>query len=374
MSDKLLIIGAFPKKKNKVYGGVLKSCEILMNSSFANEFNIITLDTTQKSNPPPSLIIRFFYSISRTISLLKTLINKQPKVTLIFTSDGFSAFEKGVNILICNFFGSKTLIFPRAGNLINQVSNSSFFLKIIKYLFNKADIFLCQGYKWKYFASNKLNIVDDKIEIVGNWTATQSLINVGKNKKYIKNKNKINFVFIGWIENHKGIFELLNASNILLKKKYEFNLTFVGGGNEEKSAERFTKKHKMNDSVNFAGWKNSKQLTEIFELNDVFVLPSWNEGMPNSMIEAMAAGLAVIVTSVGVITDYLNNNQQAVIVPPKDIEALKNAMIKIINDENFRIKLSKNGHKFAKNHFSANKELSNLKNIINKLLKKSYEK
>ena len=242
MSDKLLIIGAFPEKKNKVYGGILKSCEILIKSNFADEFNITTLDTTQKSNPPPTIIIRSIYSLLRMFLLLKILLIKRPKTTLIFTSSGLSAFEKGVHILICNFFKSKTLIFPRAGKLMNQLSNSTIFLKIIKYLFTKADVFLCQGNKWKYFASNQLNIIDDKIKVIGNWTATPSLINIGNKKNYTKNKNKINFVFIGWIENHKGVYELLNASNILLKKKYDFNLTFVGGGNAEIPAKEFTKK------------------------------------------------------------------------------------------------------------------------------------
>ena len=364
MNDKLLIIGAFPPKNKKVYGGVLKSCQILMNSNFSDEFNIITLDSTQRSNPAPHISIRFFYSLTRMLSLFKILILERPKATLIFTSDGFGALEKGVHILICKIFNSKTLIFPRAGNLMNQVLNSRFFQKIIKFLFNKADVFLCQGNKWKNFAANHFKINISKIKVIGNWTATNSLLSIGNNKDYNKIKNKINFIFIGWIEDHKGVFELLNASNLLLKNNINFNLTFVGGGNAEISARKFVKKHKMINNVSFIGWKNSKELINILKLNDVFVLPSWNEGMPNSMIESMAAGLAVIVTSVGVITDFLRNGEHAIIIPPKDTKALKDAMIKIIDDNEFRIKLSKNGQIFAKNKFSTTKELTKLKNII----------
>jgi len=365
LKNKLLIIGAFPSRNKKVYGGVLKSCQILMDSVLSEEFNIITLDSTQKSNPAPHFSVRAFYSFVRMLSLLKILLLDRPKATLIFTSDGFSALEKGVHVLICRIFNSKTLIFPRAGNLINQVSKSIIFLKIIKFLFNKSDIFLCQGAKWETFASNQLHINKLRIKTVGNWTATDSLLNIGNNKYY--DRNKLNFIFVGWIEEHKGIFELLNAANLLLKKNIDFNLTFVGGGNAEFSAKEFTKKNKMNNNISFIGWKNTIELNNILEQNDVFILPSWNEGMPNSMIESMAAGLAVIVTSVGVIPDFLDNNKHALIIPKKDIKALENAMINIINDYDLRVKLSKNGQLLAKNKFSTNKEILKLKDIINNL-------
>tara|TARA_B100000963_G_scaffold137846_1_gene119942 strand:+ start:21383 stop:22480 length:1098 start_codon:yes stop_codon:yes gene_type:complete len=364
--DKLLIIGAFPSVNNKVYGGVLKSCQILMESVLPEKFNIITLDSTQKSNPAPNFSIRAFYSFVRLFKLMKILLVQRPKVTLIFTSDGFSALEKGLMILICKKLKSKTLIFPRAGNLINQVSKSKFFLKCIKYLFNKSDVFLCQGAKWKSFASKKLHINTQKLKTVGNWTATDSLLSIGNNKYY--ERNKVNFIFIGWLEEDKGIFELLNATNSLIKKNIEFNLTFVGGGSSEFLAKKFIKKHKMNNNVFFVGWKTTYELNTILESHDVFVLPSWNEGMPNSMIESMAAGLAVIVTSVGVITDFLENYEHAIIIPPKDTKALEKAMINVVNDYDLRIKLSKNGQILAKNKFSTNKEIIKLRDIINNLM------
>ena len=124
----------------------------------------------------------------------------------------------------------------------------------------------------------------------------------------------------------------------------------------------------MNNNVFFVGWKTTYELNTILELNDVFVLPSWNEGMPNSMIESMAAGLAVIVTSVGVIPDFLDNNEHAIIIPPTDTKALENAMINIINDYDLRIRLSKKGQILAQNKFSTNKEILKLKEIIKNLI------
>ncbi len=62
---KVLIVGAFPSKENKIFGGIATSCKILINSSFSKEFELILLDSTQISNPPPKIIIRAYLAFLR---------------------------------------------------------------------------------------------------------------------------------------------------------------------------------------------------------------------------------------------------------------------------------------------------------------------
>ena len=274
------------------------------------------------------------------------MIFDNPKVILIFCSDGASAIEKGLMILICKIFNCKSLIFPRAGKLINQVSKFYLFNKFIKYSFNKADIFLCQGPKWKQFALNTLDIKNYKVKLVTNWTATKTKIKIGKARNY-KNKKVIKIVFVGWLEKFKGLEELLLASKSLLNRGYDFKLDIVGRGNYENYSKHFVKKNNLESNISFLGWKNSKNLDNILQLNDVFVLPSWDEGMPNSMIEAMAAGLGVIVSSVGVIPDYIVDEYNGLLIKPKDPVSLENAIIKIINNFELRKNISINGHQLA---------------------------
>ena len=111
--SKLLIIGAFPGKEKVIYGGIAKSCFVILESSIANRFRIITLDSSQASNPPPKSAMRIFMAVRRLLTLIYTLINYKINVVLIFSSDGASAIEKGVMILICHLFNCPTLIFPR---------------------------------------------------------------------------------------------------------------------------------------------------------------------------------------------------------------------------------------------------------------------
>tara|TARA_Y100001958_G_C21242679_1_gene571095 strand:+ start:1543 stop:2658 length:1116 start_codon:yes stop_codon:yes gene_type:complete len=365
--NKILIVGAFPNSKKNIYGGVLTSCKIILQSSLANRFKINTLNSTQISNPPPNLFIRSIFGISRIFKLFFFLIFKKPKAILIFVSHGASALEKGVMILISNFFNCPSLIFPRAGKLIDQTSNSIFFHRVVKYLFNKSDVFLCQGQKWKNYAINNLKIKESNTVIVDNWTATESKIEIG-NKRIINKKHKIEIIFIGWLEKHKGVFELLEAVNLLANKGYKFNLNIVGDGNCKKFVLDYIENNNLNNIVNFLGWQNSKNLNAILEKNDVFILPSWNEGMPNAMIEALAAGLAVIVTPVGVVSDYLNDGENTLFIEVKNPLSIVKALENLINNFELRKKISVNGHKLAKNKFSSEKSLTKIGNVIEGLI------
>ena len=365
---KILIVGAFPQKGKIVYGGIAKSCEILQQSSMIDRFDVITLDSTQLLNPPPRLVIRGLLAIRRLFLLTCKIVKHKPNASLIFASDSWSSIEKGLMILVCKLFGSKTLIFPRAGNLINKVSNSYIRLKLIKLLFGSSDIFLCQGKKWEEFAVSKLNMDQSRVKILHNWTATETQIRIGKNRDFSAGNTVPKVIFVGWLEEFKGVFELLKACNDLYLDGINFHLTLIGGGNAENSAKEYVTKHKLNDYITFIGWSDSSDLNNHLAESDIFVLPSWSEGLPNAMIEAMAAGLAVVVTSVGVITDYIQNEKHALIVPPKNIELLKESLKRLITNNDLRASIALEGYSIAVTSFSVEANITILGDIIEDLI------
>lgn len=357
----LMIVGSFPKKP--IFGGIQQSCKLIIDSSFFSDVNVIQFDSSQISNPPPAFIIRFFLAFFRLIRFAFKIFTHNPKVTLIFCSDGFSALEKGIMVLISKISGAQPLIFPRAGNLIYQIENFPFFKRIIKYLFAEA-IFLAQGENWKLFASQKLHISEKRIKVLHNWTATEKLLLIGENRKNESQSDVVSFLFVGWLEKEKGVIETLNSIKILKDKKHSLFFTFIGNGKLMKSAKDFISKNKLEDFIKFEGWKPNNQLNEYYKSADVFVLPSWSEGMPNALIEALSCGLASITTNVGMIPNYLKDNHSALLINPKSTEELTIAIEKLILDENLKLKLSINGYKVAKKYFSSEKGLKSLSELI----------
>jgi glycosyltransferase involved in cell wall biosynthesis len=84
---------------------------------------------------------------------------------------------------------------------------------------------------------------------------------------------------------------------------------------------------------------------------DIFVLPSWAEGLPNAMIEAMAAGLACVVSAVGNVPDVVTDEREALLVPPREIAALAMALERLLVDRPLRDRLASAAHEFAAARF-----------------------
>jgi len=368
--DKLLIVGAFPSNNKKIYGGILKSCKLILDSSIADTFNLLKIDSSQKSNPPPNIFIRLLFALKRIFLLFFNLIFERPKVALIFISDGFGAVEKGFMCLICSFFRCKTMIFPRAGNLMTQTQNSFFMKFLIRFLFKKASIFLCQGEKWQNYAIDFIGFDESNIRIINNWTATKELILIGSNRNYEINRTVKQLLFIGWLEEFKGVFELLEASKELIDEGYEFNLNFAGDGNAMPKAKQYIQNNNLDNFIELSGWIDNKELFQLLADSDIFILPSWAEGFPNSMIEAMSAGLSIIVSDVGVIADFIENNQNGIIIKPKSKLDVKNAIKSLLDDHNLLKKTAINGHEFAKNNFSSELGIQKLSSVIEEIIDK----
>ena len=362
---RLLIVGSFPKRI--IYGGIYNSCKLIVNSPYFSDFNIILFDSTQISNPAPSIIVRSFLAGVRLFRFIFKLLKTKPEATLIFCSDGASAFEKGVMIQICKSLDIKTLIFPRAGNLINQTNDSRIFRALIRNLFKGSDAFFAQGSRWKSYAIETLKISPNKISIVHNWTAKKEFLEIGQQKIYIKKQEIINFLFVGWLEKEKGVLEILKALKFLDDKKHKYTFTFVGDGKLMRSSRQFIKENNLTHKVFFVGWIKPSEIKNFYIKADVFVLPSWAEGMPNSLIEALSFGLASIVTDVGMICNYLQNNISALILPAKNLDLLQCAMEQLILDNKQREKLSKKGYLISKQYFSTDKGLEKMAKSIKKI-------
>lgn len=360
---KVLIVGGFPGLNNKIFGGIVTSCSTLLKSSFSKKFEVLTIDSTQRSNPIPPLVIRLFFAVIRTLKYLIKLIVQRPKVIILFPSIGASLLEKGLMSWIAFFLRIPVFMFPRGGPLLDQVKVSSFNRLWVKWAFRAANKVLCQGPAWKTFALETLGFSDHNCPIIFNWTATDRLLSIGKQKLKTKRKKPLNILYLGWLEEEKGIFDFIEScSNI--KQENKFKISIAGGGSREYEAKELVRKRGIQDLVTFFGWIEGTHLEELLDDSDILVLPSWAEGFPNAVIEAMASGLAVIVTSVGNIPDILTHDLEALLVPPKNEVSLTSAILRLIDDDHLRHTIALKGHEFSAENFSVEKASLKLEKLI----------
>jgi glycosyltransferase involved in cell wall biosynthesis len=164
----------------------------------------------------------------------------------------------------------------------------------------------------------------------------------------------IKLLYTGRIDPLKGLFELVEALSILRGKKINVSLYIVGWEpKNEKIVENelieFAKKMRVQEFLFFPGRKPvGSELNAMYRMADIYCIPSYEEGFPKTIWEALANSLPVISTLVGGIPEYLINGEEAILIEPKKVDELHYAIKQVIENKSLREKLISNGIKKAK--------------------------
>ncbi|WP_083422028.1 glycosyltransferase family 4 protein [Arsenicibacter rosenii] len=131
-------------------------------------------------------------------------------------------------------------------------------------------------------------------------------------------KGPLKLLFLGLIGERKGIFDLLDVF-YAHKKEWAGRITLtIGGNGETDRVQQTIQEYGLEDMVTFAGWVSGAKKTELLLASDVFALPSYNEALPLSILEAMSYEMPVISTRIGGIPDMVVHDQNGFLVEPGD--------------------------------------------------------
>ena len=364
---RLLFVGAFPPEGKQIFGGNVTDCRALMQSPFSERLELDLIDSTQISNPPPSFPVRLLLAIRRLFTFISRFERRKPDAVLLFVAIGASVIEKGAMSWYSCLRGVPALMFPRGGSLIDSCERSSFTRWVVKAAFLGARKVLCQGPTWQEFAFNVLGLSREDAPIIYSWTASEALLAIGGARPPDTRNGIVRFLFLGWLDREKGVFELLEACAHLSPSR-RFALDVVGEGNASVSAREFVCENGLESVVKFHGWLQGAALEQVFKEANVLVLPSWAEGLPNAMIEAMAAKLAIVATTAGNIPDVITDGISGLLVPPCDPDALTRALAKIIDDPFLRNEIALAGNSIATTQFAVEPAVGRLLSAIDESL------
>lgn len=346
---RVLFVGAFPPAHRAVFGGMVTSCRALLGSSLPQRLTLDLLDSTQISHPPPGLLVRLLLAARRFGHFIVRFERRRPDAVLLFTAIGASVVEKGAMAWYARLRGVPALMFPRGGGLLDAARRSRYARTWMRWAFRGASRVLCQGPAWQVFAREVLGFRIEHAPIILNWTATEEFLAAGR-ARAMHGAAPVRLLFVGWLDQEKGVAELLAACRALVGR-LSFTLTLVGEGNMSGTARQYVQENALAGTVELRGWLRGPELVAEYAAADVFVLPSWAEGLPNSMVEAMAAQLAVVVAAVGNIPDVLSDGRSALLVPPRDAASLQSALERIIVDRPLRERIAAGGHAIAVEKF-----------------------
>lgn len=153
---------------------------------------------------------------------------------------------------------------------------------------------------------------------------------------------KYDVLYLGGFFENKGVHVLLSAISGLRAHFPEIRICCAGGGDLEKFA-LARSKYELDDSIEILGWVDKQVRDNLLSSSAIFVLPSFAEGLPMSMLEAMASGLPVVVSAVGGIPDVIESGKHGILTDPGDVEGLRMALEALLTDEDLRLRMGSAG-------------------------------
>ena len=171
---------------------------------------------------------------------------------------------------------------------------------------------------------------------------------------------------IGRLSKEKGTLNFVKAVPYTLKEKHEINFLIGGDGQLRDEIEKFLVEYNLNEKVKLVGWISHDNLPQYLNKLKLIVLPSYYEGLPNIMLEAMACGTPVLATPVGAIPDFIKDCETGFIMENNTPECIAQNVIRVLNHPNLK-QIADKGRALVEKEFTFEKAVEGYREILNKL-------
>jgi glycosyltransferase involved in cell wall biosynthesis len=299
-------------------------------------FFVATLRSTRKSD-----LLHAFWSPAAIISIVVSLIKSRPVVVTLWGSD--------ISVL-----------------KIPILSH------IFRVILSKANIIICENEHFKTQLV-QLNFPDEKIIVLPNGIDFEQFkprdkLSARTNLKLPE--DRIIILSVGSLTKNKGHKYLIHAFSELAHKNDRIHLYIVGGGDEHEALKYEIDRLKLNGKVDLIGETPNETIAIWLNAADIFVLPSLQEGTPNSLLEAMATGLPPIASAAGGIPEIIEDEKNGFLVTPANSNEIKEKLSHLLESSELRDQLGKKARlKLMSDYNSWEEQAKNLQNIYQQLLK-----
>jgi len=180
-----------------------------------------------------------------------------------------------------------------------------------------------------------------------------------RNKDYENKRDELGveniILYVGRLLALKGVRDIIKAMPRIIKESQDTLFMFIGPGNRCIYTKMLDKMGLPRHNYVFLGYKSRDELLKYYNMATVFILPSYSENMPMTLLEAMSCSLPVIATKVGGIPEVIDHNVDGILINPGSIDELVHSLIYLIQDKSLRIKLGFYARKKMEERFCWNK-------------------
>lgn len=339
MSLKVLMVG----NDSSVKGGITSVISQMLSHDWKSEGIEMNFIPTYIDTNILNKILFFLFAYFRIIHCIKKW---KPNVVHIHMSYKGSFSRKFIIHKLCKKYDIPDIIHLHGSEFEKwYLSKNERKQMQIKKMLREAASFIVLGNSW----NNIVKRIEPKTKTI----IISNTINIPKETARWEDK-PFQILFLGVLIQRKGISDLLHAIQIIEETGNggDFRLVIAGVGREEENLRKLCNQLNLNEVVTFVGWTDGQKKIDLLYNSQLLVLPSYNEGLPVAILEAISYGLPVISTNVGDISTAVVDGKNGYLILPGDIETLAIKIQKIFQSREKYERMSAYSRKLAKNKFS----------------------
>lgn len=321
----------------KTRGGISTLIAEILKSPLKDDFEFIYVESQAEDF---GKFGKALLALTAIIRFVWNCLLKRPRLVYVHLGSNASLYRESVFIILAKLLGKKTVSHFHAGDIDNYYPfQKKIGQKFIRWAIGLSDSLIVVSQE----SARQLREIADSpnISVITNAVDT-SLFNV---RNGASGNGVVRLLFVGAIGKLKGEQDLIEALAILCGGKPNIKVSFLGYGAESLKAD--CEKLGVGGFIEYLGAVSMTERIEFFQKADIFVLPTYAEAMPMSVIEAMAAGLPVISTAVGGIPELIKDGVDGFLFPPGDVKVLAEKILFLLNNKNIRLSIGKKARQKA---------------------------
>lgn len=302
---------------------------------------------------------KLFLFIGACFNIIPLLLRRRIKIVHIHTATRSSFYRKSVFVLLSRLLRKKVIMHVHGAEFnVFYDESSPWKRKFIGNILSMSTV-ICLSNSWK----------KDIGRMVKPGTDLRVLYNpvlVPKETPKIAHNSLLKILSLGRLGKRKGTYDLISAAAKM--KSRNFRMLIAGDG-ELEQASLYVEKLKLEDKVVLSGWISGKSKEDLLTNCDIYALPSYNEGLPMSILEAMSHGKPIVSTMIAGIPECVVNGKNGFLINPGDVDALARYLDLLISKQDLRKKMSAESYALAKKEFDINEIAKKLNQTYDSLSK-----
>jgi glycosyltransferase involved in cell wall biosynthesis len=365
-------------RKNKVliaahtgqpWGGISSNYQNLLASSLREQVDLFFVETSSQRTahragnfgahnflPALAMIGRFW----------RALVKNNPDIIHIGTAHLGSFLKHSVMILIGRLMGKKVIVMLHCGYKV-LLPESGVWRRFVLFILSCCHAIAVISKEWLALQTllpyTSINYIPNALNLAPYLSLSSARF---------EGRQDVKVLYLGHIGRDKGIFDLIEAAKKVCQSVHvAFRIDLLGeslSAGEYEKAQNQIAEYGLGQVVYL--WKpefDEKKLWRLAEA-DIYVLPSYSEGMPISIIEALASALPVVATQVGGIPDMIESGYNGLLISPQNPNQLADALIQLINNSSLRRQMGELARKVACERFSMEERVKKLVNLYSEIL------